>query len=50
MTSVDDDTQFLVRPLHLDDLPAVMALERSSFSVTAAPPEKVDMNCAKVFL
>jgi GNAT superfamily N-acetyltransferase len=38
-----DETEFVIRPLRLNDLPFLIALEQASFPANeAATPEKVD--------
>jgi hypothetical protein len=42
MADVDEDSEFVIRPLQLNDLPFAVALEESSFPPNeAATPEKV---------
>jgi hypothetical protein len=42
MADVDEDSDFVMRPLQLNDLPFAVALEESSFPPNeAATPEKV---------
>jgi hypothetical protein len=42
MTDNEQEPQFLLRPLQLNDIPFVIALEQSSFPLNeAATPEKV---------
>ena len=42
MADVDEDSEFVIRPLQVNDLPFAVALEESSFPPNeAATPEKV---------